>query len=148
MNNTVRQLLAAKGNMVLTIKPNATVYEALKVMAEKKVGALVVVHAGRVNGIITERDYARKIVLMGKLSKNTPVKEIMTRPALSVSPSHTVEDCMALMTEHRVRHLTVIDGGKLAGIVSIGDLVKSIISDQKSTIEELKDYISGAPNVQ
>jgi CBS domain-containing protein len=112
-------------------------------MADRNIGALLVMEDLKIVGIITERDYARKIVLMGRSSKETPVRDIMTFPVMSVRPDRTNEECMALMTENRVRHLPVIDGGKLIGLVSIGDLVKDIISEQKFTIEQLEHYIMG-----
>ena len=144
---TVKELLAAKGCAVCTIASDAAVLSALKAMAEKEIGALVVLEDGRVVGIISERDYARKIVLKGKFSKNTPVREIMSQP-LAVHPGQTVEECMALMTNKRVRHLPVLDDDRLVGIVSIGDLVKNIISDQNFLIQNLEEYIGGAPAVR
>ena len=144
---TVKELLAAKGAMVCTVAPDATVLAALKAMAEKEIGALVVLEDGRVVGVISERDYARKVVLKGKVSKNTPVREIMAQP-LAVHPGQSVEECMAMMTNKRVRHLPVLDDGRLVGIVSIGDLVKNIISDQNFLIQNLEEYIGGAPAVR
>ena len=118
-------------------------FDALKLMADKDIGALLVMEGEEVAGIITERDYARKIVLMSRSSKQTPVREIMTSAVMYVRPDQTSEECMVLMTENRLRHLPVIDGGRLLGIISIGDLVKDIIAEQRFTIEQLEHYISG-----
>jgi CBS domain-containing protein len=140
----VAQILKAKPDRtVYTIRPDETVYEAVKKMADKGIGALLVTEGDRITGIVTERDYARKIVLAGRSSKETPVSVIMTRDVLCVSPQQTNEECMALMTENRVRHLPVLDRGKLIGLVSIGDLVKDIISEQQFIIEQLEHYIAG-----
>ena len=143
--STVKDLLTAKGSSVSTISPQANVYEALAIMAKKNIGALVVVSEEKVVGVVSERDYARKVVLKGRSSKEIAVKDIMSSAVVSVTPSQTVEECMAIMTEKHYRHLPVLDKGKLVGIISIGDLVKSIISEQKFMIENLKNYISGAP---
>ncbi len=140
---TVNQILKEKGNAVWTIAPDAKVFDALKLMAEKSVGALVVTENGNVAGIISERDYARKIALMGRMSQDTPVRDIMTTQIYVVHPGSTAEECMALMTDRRIRHLPVIDKNELAGVISIGDVVKSIISQQKLTIEQLENYIMG-----
>ncbi|MCK6626820.1 MAG: CBS domain-containing protein [Anaerolineae bacterium] len=140
---TVRQLLQTKGTDVWSIGPEALVIEALKVMAEKGVGALVVLDAGRVVGILSERDYARKVSLLGKSSKTTPVREIMTEKVVFVRPEQTVEDCMALMTSKRIRHLPVMDGDRLIGVISIGDVVKEVISHQEFLIGQLENYITG-----
>lgn len=140
---TVRQLLQTKGTDVWSIGPEALVIEALKMMAEKGVGALVVLDAGRVVGILSERDYARKVSLLGKSSKTTPVREIMTEKVVFVRPEQTVEDCMALMTSKRIRHLPVMDGDRLAGVISIGDVVKEVISHQEFLIGQLENYITG-----
>ena len=126
-----------------TIAPSAAVFDAVKLMAEKSIGALLVMEDLKIDGIITERDYARKIVLMGRSSKETPVRDIMTSPVMYVRPDQTNEECMALMTDNRVRHLPVIDNGKLIGLISIGDLVKDIISEQKFIIDQLEHYIMG-----
>jgi CBS domain-containing protein len=139
----VRQLLGRKGYAVHTIRPDATVFEALEVMARHDVGALVVVEEGEVVGLVSERDYARKVILKGRLSKDTPIREIMSHPVFSVTSKETVAACMSLMTEHRVRHLPVIESGQLAGIISIGDVVKVVIEDQRFTIEQLETYIHG-----
>jgi CBS domain-containing protein len=141
---SVAQILKTKPDRaVYTIRPDETVYEAVKKMADKGIGALLVTEGDRITGIVTERDYARKIVLAGRSSKETQVSVIMTRDVLCVSPQQTNEECMALMTENRVRHLPVLDRGKLMGLVSIGDLVKDIISEQQFIIEQLEHYIAG-----
>lgn len=140
---TVKQMLEEKGRDVWTIGPDAKVFDALKLMAEKEVGALIVLEKGAVVGIVTERDYARKIVLMDKDSQDTPVKEIMTPQIYFVHPSSSSEECMALMTNMRIRHLPVIEKNKLVGIVSIGDIVKTIIGEQNIMIGQLQDYILG-----
>jgi len=128
---------------VFTIAPTASVFDALKLMAEKSIGALVVMEGEQVVGIITERDYARKVILMARSSKETPVRDIMASPVMYVRLDHTSEQCMVLMTENRLRHLPVMDSGKLVGLISIGDLVKDIISEQKFIIEQLEHYITG-----
>ena len=141
---SVAHILKSKADQtVYTIAPTASVLDAVKLMAEKNIGALVVMQDEKIVAIITERDYARKIVLMARSSKDTPVSDIMTSSAMYVSPIHRSEECMALMTGNRLRHLLVIDGGKLIGLISIGDLVKDIISEQKFIIEQLEHYISG-----
>jgi CBS domain-containing protein len=139
----IREVLQLKGSEVWTTTPDTPVYEALKLMAEKEVGALVVVDKGQVVGILSERDYARKVVLKGKTSMETPVKEIMTSRVFYVQPEQTIEECMALMTDKRVRHLPVLSGDQLTGIISIGDVVKEIISEQKVYIRDLENYIVG-----
>ena len=128
---------------VHTIAPTASVYDAEQTMAQKTIGSLLVVDAGQIVGMLTERDYARKIALMDRSSKATPVRDIMSSRVMYVQPRHTSHECMALMTENRVRHLPVLDGGKLVGLVSIGDLVKDIISEQQFIIEQLEHYITG-----
>jgi len=141
---TVAQILGTKADRTVhTIAPTASVYEAVKVMADRNVGALVVVEHGQVVGIVSERDYARKIVLMARASKDTPLREIMSSPVMYVQPDQTSEECMALMTENRLRHLPVMDGGRLIGLVSIGDLVKATIAEQRFIIDQLEHYISG-----
>jgi CBS domain-containing protein len=140
---TAGQLLQTKGSAVYSISPDATVFEALRLMAEKDVGALLVVEGGRLAGILSERDYARKVILFGKSSHDIPVREIMTPKVLTVQPTQTVEECMALMTQRRVRHLPVVDGERLLGLLSIGDLVKEVIAEQERTIKELESYIHG-----
>ena len=140
---TLRQLLESKskGRALFTIGPSALVYDALKLMAEKDVGALVVMEDGRLAGIISERDYARKVILHGKSSHDIPVREIMTSKVITVHPGQTVPECMALMTDKRIRHLPVADGERLIGLLSIGDLVKEVIADQEQTIKQLESYI-------
>jgi len=138
---TVTQLLQAKGREIHTIGPDARVFEALKLMAEKNVGALVVTEGGRLAGIISERDYARKVILLSKSSHEIAVREIMTAKVITVQPAQTVEQCMALMTEKRIRHLPVTEGEKLVGVLSIGDLVKEVIAEQEQTIRQLESYI-------
>ncbi len=140
----IAQILRGKPSKVVqAIGPNDTVYDAIKKMAEQNIGALLVMEGGNIVGIVTERDYARKIVLAGRSSKETPVSVIMTTQVLCVGPLQTTEECMAIMTENRVRHLPVLDDGKLIGLVSIGDLVKDIISEQQFIIEQLEHYIAG-----
>ncbi len=140
---TVAQLLQAKGSDVWTIPPDASVYQAIELMAEKGVGALLVVEGTKLVGIVSERDYARKVILQGKSSRDTPVRAIMTDRVHYVGAEQTVEECMALMTAKRIRHLPVLTENRLAGIVSIGDLVKSVISDQEIRIQQLESYIAG-----
>ncbi|CAG1002856.1 A-adding tRNA nucleotidyltransferase [Anaerolineales bacterium] len=143
MKTTVEQMLMQKGRDVWTISPNATVMEALKLMAEKNVGALVVTHDDEVVGIISERDYARKVVLRNKASINTKVKEIMTEKVYYVGPKTTAEECMTLTVQQNIRHLPVLKNGDLVGLVSIGDVVKAVIREQETEIGQLSDYISG-----
>jgi CBS domain-containing protein len=147
MTNTVqiKDILRDKGGTVWSISPEQTVFEAIKMMAEKNVGALLVTKAGKLMGIISERDYTRKVALKGRSSKDTPVGEILSTTLIRVSPDHTVAECMRLMTEHRVRHLPVVEGEKILGVVSIGDLVNWTISAQHSTIHQLETYITGYP---
>ena len=140
---TVRDILDTKGHDVWCIGPESTVFDALRLMAEKGIGALVVRDDARVAGIISERDYARKVVLLGRTSPNTLVKEIMTSQVAYIRLEQPIEECMAIMTDKRIRHLPVMNEGKLVGIISIGDLVKSIIADQKFMIEQLERYITG-----
>jgi CBS domain-containing protein len=138
---TVRQILQRKTRPLCTVTPGARVYEALKLMAEQEVGALLVVEDGRLMGIISERDYARKVILQGKSSQDIPVREIMTERVVCVNQERTVEECMALMTDKHIRHLPVIEQDALIGVVSIGDLVKEKISEQQFTIKQLESYI-------
>jgi CBS domain-containing protein len=141
---TAAHLLRSKAHQsVYTITPEASVFDAVQLMADKDIGALLVMDADAIAGIVTERDYARKIVLMSRSSKQTSVREIMTSAVMYVRPDQTSEDCMVLMTENRLRHLPVMDAGRLLGIISIGDLVKDIIAEQRFTIEQLEHYISG-----
>jgi CBS domain-containing protein len=140
---TVVQLLRTKGHDVLSVAPDTPVFDALQTMAEKNVGALLVLEGNRLIGIFTERDYARKVILKGKSSKEIPVKEIMSSHVLYVRPQQTIDDCMALMTDKRVRHLPVMEEDRLVGLISIGDVVKAIISEQEFMIEQLQNYITG-----
>jgi CBS domain-containing protein len=140
---TVRDILQDKGQQVWTIGPEQSVFDALSLMAEKKIGALVVVDDQRIIGMLSERDYARKIVLKGKASRETPVKDIMTSKVCYVAPERTVDECMALMTDKTIRHLPVLENDKLTGLVSIGDVVKSMISEREFIIEQLESYITG-----
>jgi CBS domain-containing protein/formate hydrogenlyase subunit 6/NADH:ubiquinone oxidoreductase subunit I len=140
---TVTEILQGKGADVWSVTPETTVFEALKLMAEKKIGAVPVMSGGVVTGILSERDYARKVALKGKSSPDIPVGEIMSAPVYCVHPSSTPEECMVLMTEKHVRHLPVVDGKRLVGIVSIGDVVKYLIAHQQTTIEKLQNYILG-----
>jgi len=140
---TVRDILKVKGADVWCVEPDATVFAALQRMAEKEVGALVVTDGGQIVGLISERDYARKVILHGRASPTTLVKEIMTSHVVYTHLDQSIEECMALVTEKRIRHLPVMDEGKLVGVISIGDLVKSIIADQQFIIEQLVRYISG-----
>lgn len=137
----VSQILQAKGSQTWTITPNATVFDALSLMAEKDIGALVVVENDSVIGIFSERDYSRKIILQGKSSRNTKVQDIMTDEVLCVRPDQSVSKCMALMTDKHVRHIPVLDNGRLVGVISIGDVVKAIITEQQIMINHLEDYI-------
>jgi CBS domain-containing protein len=140
--DTVRLVLKFKGQNVWHVSPQACVYDAIEMMAEKHVGALLVVEEGKLVGVVSERDYARKVILQGKSSKQTPVSEIMTSPAICVAPEQTVEDSMRIMTDNRIRHLPVVEDGKILGVLSIGDLVKWMISAQQQTISQLHNYIT------
>lgn len=138
---TVQQLLSAKGDQVYAISPDAKVIDALKLMADRNVGALVVLDGPKLAGIFSERDYARKVALHGKSSADVPLREVMTRDVITVPPSCSVEECMALVTSRRIRHLPVVDGERLIGVISIGDLVKEVIAEQEQTIRQLESYI-------
>ena len=139
---SVKQILQGKGHDVWSVGPEASVYDAIEMMADKEVGALVVIEGESLVGVFTERDYARKVVLQGRSSRETKIKDIMTSRVAYARPGQSVEECMAVMTEKRIRHLPVIEDEKLLGIISIGDLVKSIIEEQQHVIEQLEQYIS------
>lgn len=140
---TISEILKNKGAQVWNTTPATTVFEALKIMGEKNVGALLVLDGGQLAGIISERDYSRKMALHGKNSRSTPVRDILSSPVISVTPAHTVQECLQLMTKHRIRHLPVLDGTRIVGIVSIGDLVNWIITAQRQAIDQLQNYIAG-----
>jgi len=144
-SGTISEILHHKGTNVWTIAPDATVFEAIQKMADKNVGALIVTENDKLIGIISERDYTRKVALKGKSSKESKVREILSDRIVQVTPAHKIEECMRLMTEHRVRHLPVIEDEKITGMISIGDLVNWIISAQSTTIRQLETYISGYP---
>ncbi|HVO23671.1 MAG TPA: CBS domain-containing protein [Candidatus Margulisiibacteriota bacterium] len=139
---TVRDLLKQKGRAVWSVAPGSTVYDALQLMADKNIGALLVIDGGRPVGIFSERDYARQVILKGKASKDTPVRDVMTSRVVFVRPEQSIEECMALMTDKRFRHLPVLEEGQLAGLLSIGDVVKAVISEKDFLIEQLANYIS------
>lgn len=141
---TVRELLAKKGSEVWSVSPDATVYDALQLMAARNVGAVLVLDDGELAGILSERDYARQVILKGKASRDTPVRDIMTTSVVSVSPDRTIDDCMALMTERRIRHLPVLQSDVLLGVLSIGDVVKAVISEKEFHIEQLESYIASS----
>ncbi|MFT5573696.1 MAG: CBS domain-containing protein [Cryomorphaceae bacterium] len=140
---TVGNILTLKSSEIWSIAPDSSVFEALEMMADKNVSGLLILENEKLVGIFTERDYARKLILKGKFSKKTKVSELMTKNILYVEPDNTLKDCMTLMTNKRIRHLPVLDNGRLVGILTIGDLVKLIISEQKTTIHQLENYISG-----
>ena len=140
---TAGDLIAEKGYEIVSIDPDSSVYEALKLLADKNIGALLVFESGKLIGVFSERDYARKLALKGKFSRNTAVREVMTENVITVSPDCNIEQCMETMTNKRIRHLPVVKEDHVTGIISIGDIVKAIISDQKSTIGLLEDYIKG-----
>jgi signal-transduction protein with cAMP-binding, CBS, and nucleotidyltransferase domain len=146
LSDSVDSILKQKAGSIWSISPDQSVYEAIREMADKQIGALLVMSAGALVGIISERDYARKVILKGRSSKNTSVKEIMTSRVVCVTPAHTVDECMALMTAHRIRHLPVMKDQQVVGILSIGDVVKWIISEQEATIRHLEHYITGTPS--
>lgn len=142
---TISEILHHKGTQVWSVDPDTTVLDAIKLMAEKNIGALLVMEGGRLVGILSERDYTRKIALKGKSSKETAVREILSGQVIHVTPAHAVDECMRLMTEHRTRHLPVMEGDQVLGIVSIGDLVNHVITTQSQTIQQLQTYITGLP---
>jgi CBS domain-containing protein len=142
---TVREILNGKGTQVWSIAPDRTVFDALKLMGEKEIGALTVVRNDQLVGIISERDYARKVILKGKTSRETPVHEIMSTAVISTRLERTVQECLRIMTDKRIRHLPVLEAGELVGIVSIGDLVKAVIAEQQFMIEQLESYITQSP---
>ena len=141
---TIAQLLNTKGNQIWSVEPKATIFEALEIMSEKEIGALLVMENGKLTGIFSERDYARKVILKGKSSKETPVGELMTKKVFYIDPQKTINDCMAMMTAKRIRHVPVIEDNQVVGIVTIGDVVNQIISEQEVTINHLENYITGS----
>jgi len=143
VSGTIEKILCRKSGEIWSITPDATVYDAIALMAEKNVGALLVMENDRLVGIVSERDYSRKVMLRGKTSRTSTVREIMTTELTTAHPRETVEDCLRFMTEKRIRHLPVVADGSLRGVISIGDLVKEVISSQSATLDQLRDYISG-----
>nr|MBA3544726.1 CBS domain-containing protein [Chthoniobacterales bacterium] len=143
VSGTIEKILGQKSGPIWSISPDATVYDAIALMAEKNIGALLVMENDKLAGIVSERDYSRKVMLRGKTSRNSIVREIMTTELTTANPRETVEDCLRFMTEKRIRHLPVVADGSLRGVISIGDLVKEVISAQNATLDQLRDYISG-----
>tara|TARA_Y100000294_G_scaffold3529_1_gene3767 strand:- start:836 stop:1270 length:435 start_codon:yes stop_codon:yes gene_type:complete len=141
---TIAQLLNTKGDQIWSVEPKATIFEALEIMSEKEIGALLVMEDGKLTGIFSERDYARKVILKGKSSKETPVGELMTKKVFYIDSQKTINDCMAMMTAKRIRHVPVIEDNQVMGIVTIGDVVNQIISEQEVTINHLENYITGS----
>ena len=139
----VKDILKTKGNNVYSVEPSIMVYAAIELMCQKNIGGLLIVENGKLVGIFTERDYARKLILKGKSSKNTPLSELMTQNPITVTPENSIEDCMNLMTGKFIRHLPVVDEGKLVGMISIGDVVRFVIEEQRTIIEDLEHYITG-----
>ena len=139
----VRNILHNKGNAVYSVEPDTMVYRAIELMCEKNIGGLLIVENGKLVGIFTERDYARKLILKGKSSKDTPIKDLMTSNLVTVSPDTSIDDCMRVMTGRKIRHLPVLENGNLVGVISIGDVVHYVIEEQKSIIEHLEHYITG-----
>jgi len=140
---TVKQLLQAKGDEIWSTTPETSVFDALILMAEKNIGALMVLESGKLAGIFSERDYARKVILKGKSSKEVRINEIMTEKVITVAPKQSIDECMKLMTDNHIRHLPVLDDKRLVGVIAIGDVLKAIIAEQQSTINQLEDYIKG-----
>jgi CBS domain-containing protein len=145
LSESIRPILKQKGEFVCSVSPLSSVYDAIAMMAAKQVGALLVLFEGKIVGIISERDYARKVILKGRSSRETTVAEIMSSPVVTVSPEHTVGECMKIITDHRIRHLPVLDRERIVGMISIGDLVNRILSEQRETIRHLEAYITGTP---
>jgi CBS domain-containing protein len=143
VNATINEILQHKAGAVWSIGPDTTVFDAIQLMADKNIGALLVIESDKLVGVVSERDYTRKVILRGRSSRDTKVREILSAPVISVAPTHSIEDCMRLMTDHRVRHLPVLDQDRVLGIVSIGDLVNWIITAQSAAIQQLQTYISG-----
>jgi CBS domain-containing protein len=147
LSESIIPILRQKNGIVYSVSPSSSVYDAVAMMAEKQVGALLVIFQDKIVGIVSERDYARKVILKGRASKETAVAEIMSSPVITVSPEHTVGECMKIITDHRIRHLPVLDRERLIGVISIGDLVNWIITEQHETIRQLESYISGTPRL-
>lgn len=139
----VKNILESKGNAIYSVEPTIMVYRAIELMCEKNIGGLLIVDDGKLVGIFTERDYARKLILRGKSSKDTPISELMTSNLITVSPDTSIDDCMRVMVGRKIRHLPVLDEGELVGLISIGDVVRHVIDEQKSIIEQLEHYITG-----
>jgi CBS domain-containing protein len=142
---TVKQLLQTKGDVIWSTTPETSVFDALILMAEKNIGALMVLELGKLTGIFSERDYARKVILKGKSSKEVRISEIMTEKVITVALNQSIDECMKLMTDNHIRHLPVVDDKRLVGVIAIGDVLKAIIAEQQSTINQLEDYIKGKP---
>jgi CBS domain-containing protein len=144
MGRKVKDILKTKGNAVFSVEPTVTVYSAIEQMCERNIGGLLIVEGGSLVGIFTERDYARKLILKGRSSKDTPIRDLMTPSPITVSPDTPIETCMSIMSDKRIRHLPVVDETSLVGMISIGDVVRHVIEEQKATIEQLEHYISGS----